>query len=172
MLQAADPHMRAVLLLCAHGRLRVREALDLEWADVRLDARELTVRRGKGGKQRRVVGKSLAAALGAVNVEKRVVGGSYPAAVERLQRLCARTGVLCRGHHALRHYAGTRLTREGPRSTTWRGTWGTRRWKPRGSTPSGATRACGGEEPGGDERILRTRLQWQCLCIYVKIVRI
>lgn len=90
------------------------EALGLEWADVRLDARELTVRRGKGGKQRRVVvGESLAAALGSLKSEHQVIGGSYPAAVERLQRLCVRAGVPYRGHHALRHYAGTRLTREG-----------------------------------------------------------
>lgn len=41
------------------------------------------------------------------------MGGSYPAAVERLRRLCARAEVPYRGHHALRHYAGTRLVREG-----------------------------------------------------------
>ena len=114
LLEAANPRMHALLLLCAHGGLRVSEALELRWEDVNLEARELTVRHGKGGKQRRVViGESLATALRAVPVGAQVIGGSYPAAVERLRRLCLRAGVPYRGHHALRHYAGTRLTREG-----------------------------------------------------------
>lgn len=114
LVAAADPRMRALLLLCAHGGLRVSEALALTWDDVRLDARELTVRHGKGGKQRRVVvGESLIGALQNLPRQAQVIGGSYPAAVERLQRLCVRATVPYRGHHALRHYAGTRLTREG-----------------------------------------------------------
>lgn len=40
--------MRALLLLCAHGGLRISEALALEWVDVNLAARELVVRHGKG----------------------------------------------------------------------------------------------------------------------------
>ena len=114
LLEAADPRMRVLLLLCAHGGLRVSEALALRWEDVNLAARELTVRQGKGGKQRRVViGESLTAALTILPESAQVIGGSYPAAVERLRRLCLRAGVPYRGHHALRHYAGTRLTREG-----------------------------------------------------------
>ncbi|WP_245872992.1 tyrosine-type recombinase/integrase [Deinococcus planocerae] len=114
LLEAADPRMRALLLLCAHGGLRISEALALEWADVNLAARELVVRSGKGGKRRKVVlGQSLRAALAALPRGEVVIGGSYPAAVERLQRLCVRAGVPYRGHHALRHYAGTRLMREG-----------------------------------------------------------
>ena len=114
LLEQADPRMRALLLLFAHGGLRISEALALEWSDVQLAAGELLVRSGKGGKQRRVViGKSLIEALEGVRSEGAVIGGSYPAAVERLQRLCTRTEVPYRGYHALRHYAGTRLTREG-----------------------------------------------------------
>ena len=114
LLEQADPRMKALLLLCAHGGLRISEALALEWNEVQLDAGELLVRSGKGGKARRVVvGKSLIQALEIVRSEGAVIGGSYPAAVERLQRLCTRAGVSCRGYHALRHYAGTRLTREG-----------------------------------------------------------
>ncbi|WP_026299098.1 tyrosine-type recombinase/integrase [Deinococcus aquatilis] len=109
-----DPRMRVLVLLCAHAGLRVSEALALTWNDVQLDARELRVLFGKGGKQRHVVfGETLRTALLALKSEGHVVGGSYPAAVERLQRLCARTGVPYRGHHALRHAAGTRLMREG-----------------------------------------------------------
>ncbi len=111
---AADARMRAQLLLCAHGGLRVSEALDLRWNDVAIEIKSLTVRHGKGGKQRRVaMGESLKTALEALPEGDQVIGGSYPAAVERLQRLCTRAGVAYRGHHALRHYAGTRLTREG-----------------------------------------------------------
>ncbi|QFP75046.1 tyrosine-type recombinase/integrase (plasmid) [Deinococcus sp. AJ005] len=114
LVAAADARMRAQLLLCAHGGLRVSETLDLHWDDVTIEARVLTVRNGKGGKQRRVaMGESLKTALEALPEGDWVIGGSYPAAVERLQRLCTRAGVPYRGHHALRHYAGTRLTREG-----------------------------------------------------------
>ena len=114
LLEQADLRMNALLLLCAHGGLRISEALALTWADVHLAAGELMVQSGKGGKQRRVVlGRSLIQALEGVSSDGAVIGGSYPAAVERLQRLCARAAVPCRGYHALRHYAGTRLTREG-----------------------------------------------------------
>ena len=114
LLEQADPRMHALLLLCAHGGLRISEALALHWEDVQLSGAELLVRSGKGGKQRRVVlGKSLVQALEGVSSEGAVIGGSYPAAVERLQRLCTRAAVPCRGYHALRHYAGARLTREG-----------------------------------------------------------
>lgn len=114
LVTAADARMRALLLLCAHGGLRVSEALALTWDEIRLDSRDLTVRHGKGGKQRRVViGESLIGALRGLPRQEFVIGGSYPAAVERLQRLCVRASVPYRGHHALRHYAGTRLTREG-----------------------------------------------------------
>lgn len=114
LLTKADARMKALLLLCAHGGLRISEALTLEWSDVQLAAGELLVRSGKGGKARRVVlGKSLLQTLEGLRSEGAVIGGSYPAAVERLQRLCVRAAVPYRGYHALRHYAGTRLTREG-----------------------------------------------------------
>ena len=114
LLTEADPRMKALLLLCAHGGLRISEALALEWSDAQPAAGELLVRSGKGGKQRRVVlGKSLIHALERIRSEGTVIGGSYPAAVERLQRLCTKTAVPYRGYHALRHSAGTRLTREG-----------------------------------------------------------
>lgn len=113
LLAAGDARMRALLLLCSHGGLRISEVLDLRWAEVRSGAQELIVQHGKGGRQRRVVmGESLISALTDLPRREHVIGGSDPAAVERLQRLCARAGVPCRGHH-VRHYAGTRLTREG-----------------------------------------------------------
>lgn len=60
-----------------------------------------------------VLGESLMTALKTLIENDLIIGGSYPATVERLWRLCVRTGVAYRGHHALRHCAGTRLTREG-----------------------------------------------------------
>lgn len=115
LLEHADERMQALLLLCAHGGLRISEALAVRRADINLDGRELTVRHGKGGKQRRVViGDTLIRALNRLPEQPgSLIGGSYPAAVERLRRLCLRTGVAYRGYHALRHYAGTRLTKEG-----------------------------------------------------------
>jgi len=115
LLEHADERMQALILLCAHGGLRISEALAIRRADINLDGRELTVRHGKGGKQRRVViGDTLIRALNRLPEQSgSLIGGSYPAAVERLRRLCLRAGVAYRGYHALRHYAGTRLTREG-----------------------------------------------------------
>ena len=115
LLEHADERMKALILLCAHGGLRISEALAVRRADINLDGRELTVRHGKGGKQRRVViGETLIRALNRLPEQPgSLIGGSYPAAVERLRRLCLRAGVAYRGYHALRHYAGTRLTREG-----------------------------------------------------------
>ena len=115
LLEHADERMQALILLCAHAGLRISEALAIRRVDVNLDGRELTVRHGKGGKQRRVViGETLIRALNRLPEQPgSLIGGSYPAAVERLRRLCLRAGVAYRGYHALRHYAGTRLTREG-----------------------------------------------------------
>ena len=115
LLEHADERMQALILLCAHSGLRISEALAVRRADINLDGRELTVRHGKGGKQRRVVmGETLIRTLNRLPEQPgSLIGGSYPAAIERLRRLCLRAGVAYRGYHALRHYAGTRLTREG-----------------------------------------------------------
>ncbi|MBB6018745.1 tyrosine-type recombinase/integrase [Deinococcus radiopugnans] len=118
LLGAADARMTALLLLCGHSGLRIAEALALAWADVDLSARALTVKNGKGGKTRRVnLSRSLGAALEALETmegwEDLVIGGGVDAARERLGWLCKRAGVGNKGFHALRHYAGTKLVREG-----------------------------------------------------------
>lgn len=115
LLEHADGRMRALILLCAHAGLRISEALALTDKDISLEGRELTVRHGKGGKHRRVViGETLIRALKRLPEQQGpLIGGSYPAAIERLRRLCLRAEVPYRGYHALRHYAGTRLTKEG-----------------------------------------------------------
>ncbi|MFC4428045.1 tyrosine-type recombinase/integrase [Deinococcus navajonensis] len=115
LLKAADPRMRVLLLLCGHGGLRIAEALDLVWSDVDLSGRSLMVQNGKGGKTRRVaLSRSLVDALGALEGrEGLVIGNTAQAARKRLATLCRRASVDNKGFHALRHYAGTRLVREG-----------------------------------------------------------
>lgn len=113
LLEASGPRDRALILLCAHGGLRIMEALALTWADVQGDT--LTVRHGKGGKLRRVAcSPTLSAALdlwGSIGRTSGglVIGGGQTAARERLRLLCTRAGVAYKGWHAFRHYAGTRL---------------------------------------------------------------
>lgn len=116
LLEAADERMRALVLLCAHGGLRISEALALRWADVDLIGQTMTVQHGKGGKLRRVaLSRSLTTSLRVLLLlhgggnDDEVIGGGYDSAVERLQWLCKRAGVTYRGFHAFRHYAGTRL---------------------------------------------------------------
>lgn len=113
LLAAGRSRDRALILLCAHGGLRIAEALSLKWTDIEGDS--LTVQRGKGGKTRRVsCSASLRAALAVLRAEvislhAPVIGATQTAARERLRRLAKQAGVSYRGWHALRHYAGTKL---------------------------------------------------------------
>lgn len=113
----------ALVLLGAHAGLRVAEALALTWADVALDAAQLTVVSGKGGKRRTVaLSASLVAALRTLQqTGERTVGARdryvlpYRTAISarrRLRLLCQRAVVEYRGMHSLRHSAGTRLYAE------------------------------------------------------------
>lgn len=113
LVRAAAPRDRALILLCAHGGLRIEEALRLTWDDLDLAGGVLTVRHGKGGKTRRVtLTRSLNLALQQVPRTAQVIGGTQTAARQRLRGLCARAGTRYRGWHAFRHYAGTRLVRQ------------------------------------------------------------
>ena len=112
----AEPEDEAFLLLGAHAGLRVSEILALTWEDVDLFGRTLTVRHGKGGKQRRVVlSRSLHEALAKIGPGNHTVLALHdqPAASRRMQRLCYQAGVKPRGVHALRHSAGTFLRAAG-----------------------------------------------------------
>lgn len=114
---AGSESNRALVLACAHGGLRISEALALTWAAVDAGNDSVAVT-GKGGKVRSVaVSASLTDALAALRAEQgstfgRVFPFGQDAARERLQRLCRRAGVTYRGWHSLRHHAGTRLYRE------------------------------------------------------------
>jgi integrase/recombinase XerC len=74
-LQCARPKMRAVLTLAAFAGLRSVEIAGLDWDDLRRETDGTTfllVRKGKGGKQRRVeVGTRVVQALQAYGVKRR-----------------------------------------------------------------------------------------------------
>lgn len=117
-----DQQERVILLLGAHGGLRVSEMLRLAWSDVDLRARELLVRGGKGGKTAVVaLSPKLTEALWTYQRAMEARGRPRPQVLElrsqygvfqRLRRLCERAEVTFRGVHALRHSAGTRLYRQ------------------------------------------------------------
>jgi integrase len=116
----ADPALAArdhlMVLLGAHGGLRMAEACALTWADISLETATLRVRNGKGGKSRQVaLSRSLSASLAAASREpaERLLPISQVQARERLAALCRRAGVPYRGYHALRHAAGTRAAKDG-----------------------------------------------------------
>lgn len=121
---ARDGCERLVLLLGAHGGLRVSEMLRLRWEDVDLRTGTLLVRGGKGGKTAEVnLSPRLAAELEDRRREAELdeVERHRPEVLRlrsqygvynRLRKLCLRAGVPFKGVHALRHAAGTRLYRQ------------------------------------------------------------
>lgn len=115
MLEEADAQDRALILLGAHGGLRVSEALALEWEAVNLQAGTLKVATGKGGKARTItLSSGLRAALEAWRAESGSEGRVLPyrtatRARQRLQAVCHAAGVTYLGAHSLRHSCGTRL---------------------------------------------------------------
>jgi len=115
LLEVADAQDRALILLGAHGGLRVSEALALEWAAVNLQAGTLRVTAGKGGKARTIaLSGALRAALAAWKAESQGSGHVLPyrtatRARQRLQAVCRAAGVTYLGVHSLRHTCGTRL---------------------------------------------------------------
>jgi integrase/recombinase XerC len=122
---SADSRLRLLILLTAHGGLRIAEALSLRWDDVHLAAGYLRVEHGKGGKARTVyLSHTLTLALEDAAHEQPpaaagvVLTADGQAAVDpswlrrRLRLACAAAGVEYLGWHAFRHTAGTRLARE------------------------------------------------------------
>jgi integrase len=123
LLEHADLSDGVLYLLCAHGGLRISEALALRFADVDFRGVTLRIISGKGGGARTVqLSATLAAALGEL---RRRHGGEYvivnaygrpyrDPTIPRvhLQADCEAAEITYRGFHALRHTAGTRLMRE------------------------------------------------------------
>lgn len=122
MAAAREQQERVILLLGAHGGLRVSEMLRLTWDDIDQRRGELLVRGGKGNKTALVsLTPKLAKALRDLKHEAKVDGDDRPNVLvlrsqygvfHRLEKLCQRAGVGFKGIHALRHAAGTRLYRQ------------------------------------------------------------
>ena len=119
MLAQADAQEQVLLLLLAHGGLRIAEALALTWSDLDLGRRRLLVAHGKGDKARWVpLSARLREALEAWREARRpqpqdrvLSFRAYSSAYERLQKVALRAGLEheFRGFHAGRKYAGTQL---------------------------------------------------------------
>ena len=115
LLQVADSSERVLLLLLAHGGLRISEALALERRDLDFEAHQLRVRHGKGDKPRQVVlSPRLQSALEGFDYGLTCLfTWDDRAARYRMKKLCARAEVDGTGRkfHSLRHYCGTELMR-------------------------------------------------------------
>lgn len=114
---ADDAEMRLLLLLCAHGGLRLSESLALSPDSVDLATGTASVT-GKGGRRRTVeLGRTLRAALAEVDgAQGRYLHWRSAQGVrDALRALCERARVQYRGVHSLRHTCGTRLYRESGR---------------------------------------------------------
>lgn len=106
-----------IILLGAHGGLRVSEMTALRWEHVDLGDGSLRVVAGKGGKTARVyLTPTLAKALEATPPEERtgfvLPCRSRQSVYERLESACKQARVRFKGVHALRHASGTRLKEE------------------------------------------------------------
>ena len=110
LLETADPELKTLILLGAHGGLRITEILNLKYKHVDLDNHVLQVVAGKGSKRRRV--------LLTRTLEETLASASLPLsytsrqnAYHVMKRHCIETGVVFKekGVHGLRHYAGTKV---------------------------------------------------------------
>jgi len=117
LMQAAAPHLRPLLLVAHDTGARRGELLKLEWADVSLERKELTLRDTKNGDTRVVpLTERCVAVLAGLPRGSRVftfggkplrtIHGAFTAA-------CRRAGIGGLRFHDLRHTAATNLRRAG-----------------------------------------------------------
>lgn len=131
VLRVADVQVRFLLLLTAHGGLRISEALSLKWSDLDSDARRLTVTSGKGRKAR-IVAMSTSLARAARDYRALYGPGGTEAqdgyrttspefvfrfsdtetARYHMKKAFKAADVKFRGFHPGRKYAGTRLLQQ------------------------------------------------------------
>ncbi|WP_353544504.1 tyrosine-type recombinase/integrase [Deinococcus xinjiangensis] len=131
VLRVADVQVRFLLLLTAHGGLRISEVLGLKWVDLDTDARRLTVTSGKGRKSRIV---AMSTSLSRAARDYRALYGpggteaqdgnrsTSPEFVFRfsdaetaryhMKKAFREAEVKFRGFHPGRKYAGTRLLQQ------------------------------------------------------------
>lgn len=117
LIEASTQPDRALVLLAAHGGLRIAEILSLTWGNVDMPAGTIRVT-GKGRKTRTVhMSSALTEALSELRGANHDPAGAVmpyrtgSRARQRLQDLCNRAGVAYLGVHSLRHSCGTRLYR-------------------------------------------------------------
>jgi len=125
-----EPDWALAALMALRTGLRVGELLALEWGDIDLDKRIMTVRRSvrrgrvtppKSNRDRYVtVSNDLANALMPFRKAKGIIlhrpdGGylAYTTALKALRRLCKRAGLRNIGWHTLRHSFASQLVRMG-----------------------------------------------------------
>lgn len=131
VLDVADVQASFLLLVTAHGGLRISEALNLKWADLNIEARQLHVTSGKGRKAR-VVAMSTSLVRAAREYRSLYGPGGELAqdgyrtsapenvfrfkdretAVYHMKKAFQQAGVKFRGFHPGRKYAGTRLLQQ------------------------------------------------------------
>ena len=111
----STPLEKIIVLLGAHGGLRSIEALGLEYSDIDFSKNTITIRNGKGKKQRTIpLSSTLASAL-LLNAagQKKVLPYFTTSWLRiKLKMLCKKLGVEYLGYHSLRRYSGTRLYKE------------------------------------------------------------
>lgn len=132
---------RALLVLGYRAGLRCQEALDLMPKDIDFDRSVITIRRGKGGRLRRVGMDAGTAAVLQRWLEARaklgvprsapllctLSGGALQSSYVRhlMRRLARKAGLEKRAHyHGLRHFMACSLIREGAPLTTVQGLLG------------------------------------------------
>ncbi len=121
LLQLCTPLERLLVLLGAHGGLRISEVLALEWRDVNLAEKSLHVRFGKGGKERYGVLSSKVLeqlvklkGMGSLEGTRIFPEWNDQHVRYRLRKLAqaAEVNIKDRMFHSFRHYSGTRLMRQ------------------------------------------------------------
>ena len=114
LLEVAAPREAALILLGAHGGLRISEAVGLRARDVDFESGSARIP-GKGGKVRIVrLSRRCVEALRVLEArgEERFVVLTVHGARASMRRLCLLAGVTYMGTHSLRHQSGTRLYRQ------------------------------------------------------------
>lgn len=118
-LEFADEQETTLILVLAHGGLRISEALELNWDDLDEGRRRIRVNKGKGRKQRVIsMSRSLQEAIRGYRQSQGMPKGRVfsfkgrSGAVKRMEKVILQSGVRFRGFHAFRKHSGTKLMQQ------------------------------------------------------------